>query len=357
MPEATGPYLFSVIDDSNIDALAPEMSSCHAGTRGETLSPAAWRWRYVDNPAGGGACAVALRENHVVGVLGNAYLRFCRGGEAAIGGIVGDLSILESERSWACYAGLLQASAERAISDRTAFGYGFVSRSAVGATPLLGTRLLGRVPIYTGFLSIRSAMQGRGANALACALAGLAQPLLGLKRRPARKSGLDVRVLDGVFAADVDDLWQSIAPRHTVAVVRDAAYLNWRYVQRPGADYVRLLASVDGRTEGVAVFRVRPEQRKAYLLELLAGDDERATHLALLDAVLSMLSEQGVGLLTACFPSGSAEAAALRMLRFQRWPGRFWHVGLTVTDDLGWGAGPELDMGNWYFSLGDWLTH
>jgi len=339
-----------------VDRLAEGITACHNAARHERRSPARWRWLCVDNPGEGGASVVAMRDGDVAGFLGNTYMRFSLAGRRIRAGFVGDLSILEPERSWGCYAGLVEESARKAVADGVELGYAFALRSAAEVSRRLGAACLGRLPVYAGFLSVPRMLKGRGASAVLSRLGGLAQPLVGLKRAGAAADDLDIRPIEGPFDAAFDELWNAVEAGRTVTVVRDAAYLNWRYVDCPATDYARLAAFRDGSLQGLAVFCAWPERRKAYLVELLARDDCPATLAALLGGVVESLAAAGIGLVTACFPAGSAEAQALRRMGFRGWVGRFWNLELTVMTDPD-GGGPELDVANWYFSLGDWLTH
>jgi hypothetical protein len=72
-----------------------------------------------------------------------------------------------------------------------------------------------------------------------------------------------------------DRLWQAASRDLTCAVVRDASYLNWKWVDQPGQQVVRMDVT-DGRDlHGVAVWLVREADRhykysRAFLVDLVA---------------------------------------------------------------------------------------
>ena len=80
------------------------------------------------------------------------------------------------------------------------------------------------------------------------------------------------------FDASADRLWERLAGRFSLAVRRDARYLNWKYVEPPHVRYsVALLRRGDG-VDGYVVYRhVRePQGRVTQIVDLLADpSDER----------------------------------------------------------------------------------
>lgn len=77
-----------------------------------------------------------------------------------------------------------------------------------------------------------------------------------------------------------DDLWEKWRPGDSAAVVRDAAYVEWRYLRCPARDY-RLLAVRDQGLQGWGV--LRREGRKAWLVDCLPGEAGPARLLAMLE--------------------------------------------------------------------------
>ena len=72
-----------------------------------------------------------------------------------------------------------------------------------------------------------------------------------------------------------DRLWDEVSPDFECAVVRDASYLNWKYVSQPGQSFTRFEIRDRDRVVGVAVWMLRePDQiyryRRAFLVDLVA---------------------------------------------------------------------------------------
>jgi hypothetical protein len=80
------------------------------------------------------------------------------------------------------------------------------------------------------------------------------------------------------FGRDVDALWNRVAPRLDLAVRRDAAYLNWKFIEPPHVRYSVALLRRDDETHGYAVYRHRrePQGRVTQVVDFLVDPaDER----------------------------------------------------------------------------------
>jgi len=80
------------------------------------------------------------------------------------------------------------------------------------------------------------------------------------------------------FDARFDELWSRIAPAFTLAVRRDAAYLNWKFIEPPHVRYSVVALKRDETVGGYAVYRhvQEPMGRVTLLVDFLAdpGDVE-----------------------------------------------------------------------------------
>jgi hypothetical protein len=86
--------------------------------------------------------------------------------------------------------------------------------------------------------------------------------------RPLRADVEPIRRFDAGFT----ELWDRLADRFTLAVRRDASYLNWKYVEPPHVRYCIAALKRDGRAEGYAVYRhaQEPRGRVTWLVDFLA---------------------------------------------------------------------------------------
>jgi len=80
------------------------------------------------------------------------------------------------------------------------------------------------------------------------------------------------------FEPDVDRLWERVASRLDLAIRRDAAYLNWKFVEPPHVRYTVAVLRRAGETSGYAVYRHlhEPRGRVTQIVDFLCDpSDER----------------------------------------------------------------------------------
>jgi FkbH-like protein len=158
------------------------------------------------------------------------------------------------------------------------------------------------------------------------------------------------------FGARHDELWRQAAKDLPCAVIRDASYLNWKYVAQPGQQFTRLEIVEDGRTKGVVVlmFRKRDDvypYDRAFIVDLIAPFSDKAVVNQLIGVAIDTASEHGAATLT-CLHIGSALTRALRRNGFMiRDPQRFL---LVYPGSLSGDARDVvLDGRSWYVTHGD----
>lgn len=93
----------------------------------------------------------------------------------------------------------------------------------------------------------------------------------------------EVRVIRQ-FDESFTDLWSRIGSKFSLAVRRDAAYLNWKFVQAPHVRYQIAVLERDGETAGYAVYRhiQEPRGRATLLVDFLTDPDDEAGFVSLL---------------------------------------------------------------------------
>jgi hypothetical protein len=342
------------VDESNIDELAVGLSELRDSVLNQKNDPAYWRWCFLKNPNGRSNLIAAVRDGRVVGKVGNVYMRLSVHRQRVTVGQMEGLSVHPSERSWACLRDLFAMSLAERREDNLAFVFGFAVSLSAQLSKWLGGISLGQAPIYSGFLSTVRALEARHVPYPVSLIGWLAELILGLKTGKISYSDLELRWIEN-FDNAFDELWTAIERTRILAVVKDAKYLNWRYVECPGRHYKRLAAYRGERLEGLVVFRAVETTKNAYVLELLARDDDPQTMKALLFRTFQELKTQGTGIVTASFLKGSRAAAVLEELGFKSWGTRLWNMYIIISTDPRKASCPELELKNWDFSLGDWL--
>ena len=92
------------------------------------------------------------------------------------------------------------------------------------------------------------------------------------RTRPLRAECEPIRRFDDACTA----LWERLASKFVLAVQRDAAYLNWRYIEPPHVRYTVVALRRQGELQGYAVYRHRNEPlgRVTMLVDFLVDPDD-----------------------------------------------------------------------------------
>jgi hypothetical protein len=113
------------------------------------------------------------------------------------------------------------------------------------------------------------------------------------------------------FPAECAATFQAFAATRAAVLVRDAAVLDWRYGERTGAGFQRVLARRGGALVGWAVLR------DGALLEWLAPPDDEGLARTLLAWAAARARAEGHARLTLVVPDGSPEWLTFQRLGFR----------------------------------------
>ncbi len=344
------------ITRENVREFAAGLSEMDLRVRGRKLGADFWPWLYFGNPAGAGTAVVALEGRRVVGKLGRVPVWMTADGERLTAELGEGLTLLPESRTWAHFRALGEAAALAEPEQKAAFSFGFATPYISKLHASMGYPVLGRVPIFAGVLNGTRMLAARGFARTAAMAAGCAaRAVFGLQRSCRAAPGVHPIEIAS-FGEEFDGLWRSIEPSGGVAIVKDAAYLNWRYVQCPAASYHRVAARSGGELAGYIVWRDRGPNDDGYVLELAAKSDSRTVLSALLLAALEDMARNDTGLVMASFPASAACVAVLRSAGFGAWATRLKNMSLIVTPRPG-ESRPERMAGAWQYTLGDWIYH
>lgn len=323
--------------------------------RARRLPPEFWPWLYFRNPAGDAVAIIAFHGGRPVGRFERIPVRVTVDGKIETADLLEGLTLAPEFRQWSHLRRMLAMAFRDEPVEKPLFSFGFATAAATRLHSSLGQPVLGRVAVFSAALDGAAMWRGRGVPAWISALAG---PLSGaLIRWRAQPPGGQIEVREtGDFTADLDELTSALTGPTAIGLRKDPAYLNWRYVQRPGASYRRLIAWQDQQPTGMLVWRPEEVSGDGYILELAARNGDPATLDALLDTARERMRSARVGLVTASFPRAAAAAQALLRAGFVSWATRWKNMSLIVTPREH-GRRRELSMTDWNYSLGDWLYH
>ena len=152
--------------------------------------------------------------------------------------------------------------------------------------------------------TLRRWAQGAALHALLAARRVL-RPPLGVDNA----SGVEVRAASAIDAR-FDGLWQQAAPGFDFALVRDAAYLRWRYLDPRGGEFTLLAAEHGGELLGYLAFALYEERCR--IADLLVRPDRVDVAAALVGEALERAREAGAAAVACWLPAGHPYTAALR---------------------------------------------
>ncbi len=273
---------------------APEIVRCARDVLEAEWTPAFVGWKYFDNPAGRVYGRRAELDGCPAGFYGNIPLHIKVGDRVVRGAQAVDAMVAPEARRHGVFVRLAQETFRDMDAAGVELDYVFPSPAArAGFVERLGWTTVGAVPRYTLVLS-PSALTPAGKRAgfprqqyvwlFAAALIRLSR----LRSDPARAGQPGAPIVREVagFDARFDRLWDEAAADFPIAVVRDAAYLNWRYAMHPTLRYHILAAEQNGRVMGFAVLSPRDFERSRALAlaELLSAPGALDAGMALLAA-------------------------------------------------------------------------
>jgi hypothetical protein len=153
-----------------------------------------------------------------------------------------------------------------------------------------------------------------------------------------------------------DTLWQEVQHEYQCAVVRDASYLNWKYVEQPGQHFLRLEIQRDGRIVAIAVVLiVEPASvypyRRGFLVDMVVPISDREVVWAMLDSVRRVCQQRAVASLTCYLISHQLRQAMTSFGFFPKKPTRFL---LVATEGVSAAISRVvLSPAQWFITLGD----
>jgi hypothetical protein len=277
-------------------------------------------WLYRDNPAGPGR--VAILEAHApgrppeaVGLAGIAARAVRLGSEVRTAGLMADIAVDRAHRTILPALTLIR-ELRRAGLERHRLSYGFPNDRVVGIVTRAGCRTLGQTRRFAQVLrhgrylreSLPAPFAALAGGALDLARAALVAGrgvLSSLQHRLEWPTRVDARF---------DQLWEEAAGAYPAIGVRDAAFVRWRFLERPAGPLplAALVRRDSGALDGYAV--VAREGTAAQVCDLFARPPLLPLLLSSLAAALARQGAESISMRVCGTP---AAAAALEALGFR----------------------------------------
>jgi GNAT superfamily N-acetyltransferase len=279
-------------------------------------SPALLSWRFERSPHGPGLFAVARDESDVriIGMIALVATRLRIGAGTQLAYQAIDTVVDPNYRGKGVFVGLGEAAQNNASHEGHIL-WGFPNANAApGWFGKLKWQNLGTVPFM-----VRPLRAGYFLRKLLPFLGQLDMPLV-LKPSLAGNHRTINR-----FGDEADALWNVSRPADGIAVDRDAAWLNWRLLDKPNAAY-RLVGAYDpdGRLAAFASSCTLNKHggRICYITEAMAPPAHIASLSGLIRDEVARSAERGADVALAWCPKGSPNRRAYRRAGFFPLPER-----------------------------------
>lgn len=323
-------------------------------------SPAVWEWKYGDTAANPQVpFHVAGAEAGLVGLYPTRTVRMQLDETVRLVPQCHDVCVHPDWRGGRIVRGLLEANEAVWRRSGAPFAYGFPTE----AHRKYGGRTMGYIEMFpllvwrrplTRGLRLQAVLHAEWARKAVYAAGALWRDVTA-ERRP-KAAGGDVLVVPlASFDDSVDQLWERVRSQVRFAVVRDAAYLRWRYLDAPGRPFRILGATRRDRLEGYCVFRddlARPESCTAgAVMDLVATDP--ATAGGLLEETLAGMRKARCSYALALAHPKSPSASILADAGFEPEPGQEPVVFIFKSYRPGFDSEPLKQPANWLLTYGD----
>src|SRR5918992_6066872 len=234
-----------------------------------------WDWQYRLNPNNPGhepEIWIAREGTTIVGQYATMPVRLSVHGRVVSGSWGMDVMVAP-ERQRQGLGEVLFRTWDRNVGASLGLG---LSESSYRLFQKLRWPDVGPVPLLVKPMTRRAFRRANWPVPLNRLVSALIWPIVKIIART-RPLGAEVRLIqrfDDSFTA----LWDELAPHFDLAIRRDAAYLNWKYVSAPHVRYSIAALRRNDRNVGYAVYRHvhEPRGRVTLLVDFLTAPDDEA---------------------------------------------------------------------------------
>ncbi|KAF0135268.1 MAG: hypothetical protein FD145_94 [Candidatus Saganbacteria bacterium] len=155
------------------------------------------------------------------------------------------------------------------------------------------------------------------------------------------------------FDDDFDRLWDLCSEKYKIVVVRNKAYLNWRYLERPDWKYYPFGVYANGELKGYSVLKLYREDKllRGHIIDIFADLHDEDTITKIINGSLSFFSEQKVDEVTCWLWGSRLIEQVLEGKGFIKEATRIPLV-IRLNKEFKY-AGEVKDKKSWYFTMGD----
>jgi len=256
-----------------------ELNVLEYGPRDILAAREDFAWRYNQNPAGAATIAVIRNNrNEVVGFIWTVPLRIRVRGLKCSGATGTNLVIHPELRNTFAYTKLIRRFQQILRDNQIPVHYSFVSEERYRRQRTADPQSVATIPLLAKPLDFRSLSEAyfdkKWKRILFSRVSPMARRVLNRPRGLDLGQEISVQAVDG-FDSSFDTFWREVENRSTAAVIRDRAYLAWRFSNISSRRYNVLVAHAGDQMLGYAVLRCATIRRVkvGLVMDLLTKGD------------------------------------------------------------------------------------
>jgi hypothetical protein len=255
-----------------------ELNELEYGPDDILVTHADFAWRHSQNAAGQAIIAVVRDgRNEVVGFVWAVPLRMrVKGGDypAAIGT---NLVIGPEYRNTFVYTRLVRRFQQIFSDNGIPLHFSFVSEKTYQRQRKQTPQTVSTIPLFVKPLNPESLAQGyftkKWQGFMVDRVGRMMSPFVFRQRSLASRGDITVQVIDD-FGPDFDEFWLRVRDKYPAMVIRDRAFLAWRFAAISGRRYHILVARAEDEMLGYAVLRCSTIRgvRTGLVMDLLVSE-------------------------------------------------------------------------------------
>ncbi len=325
-----------------------------------------WVWQYKQNPAGQAIIVVAeiegKKENRyrIVGHQSAYPLRIKIENDVHLTVQAIDAMVHPDYRGLGIFNKVRRMTNEIQRRNNIKFGYHFPNEITASAGIRAGAQVVfKKTPLWIKLLHPENLTTKYIKNNRALvALASIASK--GLVKLTDRQGNYQIRTqIKEIEEVDerFDDLWQKAFSLHKTMLVRDRAYLDWRYIKKPDANYTIFISEDEGQLLGYIVLRIIEDNglRIGWIADILTNSRDTPAVMDLIAKGTRYFNNIDMDVVLCVMPPKGYIAPSLKKIGFftiPRWRKMVYPICIRPYMEE-YPKSQLLNPNNWYLTRGD----
>ncbi len=154
-----------------------------------------------------------------------------------------------------------------------------------------------------------------------------------------------------------DTLWQEASSHHKITLVRDRAYLEWRYIKKPGTEYTIYIAEQDIQLRGYIILRIVEENglRIGWIVDILTRSKHSLVMMDLIGKAIQYFRMLKIDVILCVIPPSTYLATSIKKFGFlmlSRWRRQEFQIVCVVITPK-YHESLLYNPNHWYLTRGD----